>query len=382
MRYYLIAGEASGDLHTSNLMKALKELDAEAEFRYWGGELMQAQGGTLVKHYKDTAFMGGWDVLMNINTIRKNFKLCQEDLLAFRPDVLILVDYAGFNLRMAKFARAHDLNVYYYIAPKVWAWNRKRVHQLKAYVDRMFTILPFETKFFQSYGIEVEYSGNPVLDAIHNRKNKDEAFDTFLGRNHQLDQRPKVALLAGSRKSEIKYVLPDMLKMVEKYPDYQFVIAGAPSFSYEEYKPFIEGIDVAVVFDQTYELLQQARVALVTSGTATLETALLNCPQVVCFKMWGGVFSDFIAKKILIKVPFISLVNLILEKEAVIELFQADFSLEKLETELGDLLTESPRRREMMGDYKELHRRMGDPGSSYKTADLMLKALKQSNKKK
>lgn len=375
MRYYLIAGEASGDLHASNLMKAFKEKDPDADFRYWGGDLMKAQGGTLVRHYKDTAVMGAWDVLMNLNTIRKNFDLCQKDLMAYQPDVLILVDYAGFNLRMANYAHKNGILVYYYISPKVWAWNQSRVKKIKASVDRMFTILPFETTFFEKHGVEVKYSGNPVLDAIHNRPNKNESFATFIERN-QLDDRPKVALLAGSRLGEIKYVLPDMLEMVDKFPQFQFVIAGAPSFSLDEYKPFIGQKDVAVVFNQTYELVQNSRAALVTSGTATLETALLNCPQVVCYKMWGGGFTDFVAKKILIQVPYISLVNLILDKEAVLELFQSDFSLEKLENELGALLDDSSRRKALMEDYKELHRRMGGPGSSLKTATLMLESLK------
>jgi len=380
MRYYLIAGEASGDLHASNLMKAFKAQDAEADFRYWGGDLMKAQGGTLVRHYKDTAVMGLWDVLMNLNSIKKNFKLCQDDLLAYQPDVLVLVDYAGFNLRMAKFAHDKNLLVYYYISPKLWAWNQKRVKKIKANVDRMFTILPFETKFFESHGVEVQYSGNPVLDAIHNRENKDESFEDFTQRN-QLDARPKVALLAGSRTGEIKMILPDMLEMVEKYPQFQFVIAGAPSFSEDEYKPFIGNKDVAVVSGQTYQLVQQSRAALVTSGTATLETALLNCPQVVCYKMWGGGFTNFVAKKLIIKVPYISLVNLVLDKAAVLELFQSDFSLEKLDRELGALLEDSPRRAEMLSDYEELHRRMGSHGSSYRTAELMLASLEKDKAK-
>ncbi|WP_430809294.1 MULTISPECIES: lipid-A-disaccharide synthase [unclassified Carboxylicivirga] len=380
MRYYIIAGEASGDLHAANLMKALKTQDETAEFRFWGGDLMAAQGGTLVRHYKDTAVMGLWDVLTNLNTIKKNFKSCQDDLLAYKADVLILVDYAGFNLRMARFAHAHNILVYYYISPKVWAWNQSRVKKIKASVDRMFTILPFETKFFQAHGVEVQYSGNPVLDAIDNRPNKNESFADFIKRNG-LDERPKVALLAGSRKGEISYNLPAMLQMVDKFPDYQFVIAGAPSFSVEEYKPFVGDADVALVTGETYSLLQQARAALVTSGTATLETALLDCPQVVCYRMWGGAFTDWVAR-LVIKVPHISLVNLILEKEAVRELFQRDFSLAKLEQELGLLLQEGPRRQAMMDDYQELHRRMGEAGSSRRTAQLMLTALKADLKNK
>ncbi|MBK3518510.1 lipid-A-disaccharide synthase [Carboxylicivirga marina] len=379
MRYYIIAGEASGDLHASNLMKAFKEQDTEAEFRYWGGDLMKEQGGTLVRHYKDTAVMGLWDVLMNLNSIKKNFKLCEDDLLAYKPDVLVLVDYAGFNLRMAKFAHEHNILVYYYISPKIWAWNQKRVKKIKATVDRMFTILPFETKFFEEHGVEVQYSGNPVLDAIDNRNHKDESFKDFVERN-QLDGRPKVALLAGSRKGEISHNLPDMLEMVDRYPDYQFVIAGAPSFTIDEYKPYIKEKNVAVVSGQTYELLQQSRAALVTSGTATLETALLNCPQVVCYKMWGGAFTDFIAKKIIIKVPYISLVNLVLDKEAVLELFQKDFTIDKLDAELSQIIEDGERRSEMLSDYEELHKRMGGAGSSARTAKLMLDSLKNDMK--
>lgn len=380
MRYYLIAGEASGDLHASNLMKAFKEKDAEAEFRFWGGDLMAKVGGTLVRHYKDTAVMGAWDVLMNLRTIRKNFDLCQNDVVQYNPDVLILVDYAGFNLRMAKYAHDKGILVYYYISPKVWAWNQSRVKKIKASVDRMFTILPFETDYFRKYGVEVQYSGNPVLDAIEDRANKNESFEAFIERN-QLDTRPKVALLAGSRKGEIKYVLPDMLQMVDKFPQFQFVIAGAPSFSLDDYKPFIDDKKVAVVFNQTYELLQNAYAALVTSGTATLETALLNCPQVVCYRMWGGSFADFVAKKLIIQVPYISLVNLILDKEAVLELFQKNFTLQNLEKELGLLLRESERRKEMLEDYEELHRRMGGPGCSMKTAELMFESLKVDKSK-
>ncbi len=376
MKYYLIAGEASGDLHASNLMKALKALDKDAEFRFWGGDLMADVDGTLVKHYKDIAFMGLWDVFINLNTIRKNFRACEKDMLEFRPDIFIPVDYGGFNLRMAKFAHEHNIKTHYYIPPKVWAWNKKRVKKIKAYVDHAYVILPFEETFMKRYGVNVDYSGSPVVDAIHIRKNKNESFETFIKRN-TLDNRPKIALLAGSRRSEIKYNLPEMLKMVERFPEYQFVIAGAPSFSIDDYKPFIENRDVRIVFDQTYELIQQSKCALVTSGTATLETALLDCPQIVSYKMWGGWFTDFVAKKILIKVPYISLVNLILEKEAVRELFQRSFSLELLESELIALLADSPRRKEMLNDYKKLQQRMGQSGASENTARLMLKYLNE-----
>lgn len=380
MKYYLIAGEASGDLHASNLMKAIKALDSDAEFRFWGGDLMAEVGGTLVKHYRETAYMGIWDVFINLHNVRRNFKECEKDMLQYQPDIFIPVDYGGFNLRMAKFAHHNGIKTHYYIPPKVWAWNTKRVKKIKAYVNHAYVILPFEEIFLKKYGVAVTYSGSPVVDAIYSRKNKNESFETFIKKN-SLDQRPKLALLAGSRKSEIKYNLPEMLKMIEKFPEYQFVIAGAPSFSTEDYKPYIEKLDATVVFDQTYELLQQAQAAMVTSGTATLETALLNCPQIVTYKMWGGWLTDFVAKKIFLKVPFISLVNLILEKESVKELFQRSFSLELLESELRQLLNDTPRRKEMLSDYKELQLRMGKHGASTKTAKLILKQSKTTIEK-
>ena len=376
MKYYIIAGEPSGDLHGSNLMKGLRHYDGGADFRFWGGDLMAAQGGTLVKHYKETAFMGVWDVLVNLGKIQKNFKLCYADLLANRPDVLILIDYPGFNLRVARFAHRHGIKVFYYISPKVWASKKRRVYQIKKYVDELYTILPFETEWFRRYGIEPRYCGNPVLDAIHSRPNQNESFDGFIARNG-LDGRPKVALLAGSRKSEIGYVLPEMLRMVERFPQYQFVVAGAPSFTAADYQPFTGGKDVALVFNQTYELVQQARAALVTSGTATLETALLKCPQVVVYLMWGGRFTDFMAKKVFIKVPYISLVNLILGREAVQELFQSSYSVERMAHNLTALLADSPERAQMLADYEELDNIMGQPGSSMRAAQWMTDSLNQ-----
>ena len=373
MKYYLIAGEASGDLHASNLMKSIKALDKDAEFRFWGGDLMAEVGGTQVKHYRDTAYMGIWDVFINLHNVRRNFKECEKDILSYQPDVFIPVDYGGFNLRMAKFAHQNGIKTHYYIPPKVWAWNTKRVKKIKAYVDHAYVILPFEETFLKKYGVDVTYSGSPVVDAIHNRQNKDESFESFIKRNN-LDSRPKVALLSGSRKSEIKYNLPEMLKMIPKFPGYQFVIAGAPSFKKEDYAPYIEGKDVALIFEQTYELVQQARAAIVTSGTATLETALLNCPQVVTYRMMGGRLAHLIAK-ILVKVEHISLVNLILEKETVKELFQCNFSLEKLESELTALTGDTPRRKQMLDDYAELQQIMGGPGASEKTAKMILENI-------
>ncbi len=378
MKYYIIAGEPSGDLHGSNLMKGLRHFDSYAQFRFWGGDLMAGQGGDLVKHYKETAFMGVWDVLMNLGKIRRNFQLCEADLLANRPDVLILIDYPGFNLRVARFAHQLGIRVFYYISPKVWASKKRRVFQIKKYVDELYTILPFETEWFRPYGIEPRYCGNPVLDAIADRPGRNDTFQDFVLRNN-LDNRPKIALLAGSRKSEIGYVLPEMLRMVERYPQYQFVIAGAPSFQAADYQSFTEGKDVALVFDQTYALVQQSRAALVTSGTATLETALLKCPQVVIYLMWGGWFTDFMAKKVFIKVPYISLVNLILGREAVQELFQSGYSARRMEQNLTLLLADSAERQKMLDDYQELAEIMGQPGSSMRAAQWMTESLTTKN---
>ena len=375
MKYYIIAGEPSGDLHASNLMKALQVEDPDWDFRFWGGDLMKAVGGDMVRHYSETAYMGIKEVVTNLGKIKANFKLCKSDLLSYNPDVLILVDYPGFNLRMAEFANKKGIKVFYYISPKIWAWNTGRVKKIKAYVDRMFTILPFETKFYQAYNVPIDYVGNPVLDAIHNRKNKNEDIATFKKRN-QLDERPLVALLAGSRKQELTYVLPEMLKMIEEFPDYQFVIAGAPSFTTSDYKPYVEDKDVKIVFDQTYELLQQAQGALVTSGTATLETALLDCPQIVCYKMWGGkLFAQFIARFVL-KVKYISLVNLIIDKEGVRELIQAYLSFDILKAELTKLLSDQDYRIDIFNNYRALHKIMGEPGTSSRAAKLMVEALK------
>ena len=374
MKYYIIAGEPSGDLHASNLMKALKAQDVEAQFRFWGGDLMKTQGGTLVKHYRDTAVMGVWDVLTHLGKIRNNFKLCRADILEHRPDVLILVDYAGFNLPMAKFAKRNGIKTFYYIVPKTWASKEGRNKKIKAYVDKLFTILPFETQYFASKNIDVTYCGNPVMDAIENRENKNESFDDFCRRNN-LDERPKVALLAGSRKAELKYNLPIMLKMVSLFPNYQFVIAGAPSFTEANYATYLSGYDnVKLVFGQTYQLVSQARAALVTSGTATLETAILNCPQVVIYRMWGGAFSDFVAH-LFIKSKYISLVNLILGREAVKELFQKAYSDEKLISELTSLLSDSDERRKMLADYDELRSLVGGAGCSNRAAHAMISEL-------
>lgn len=374
MKYYIIAGEPSGDLHASNLMKQLKVEDPNSEFRFWGGDLMEEVGGHLVRHYSHTAFMGIKSVLLNLGKIKANFKLCKSDLLYYKPDVLILVDYPGFNLRMAQFAKKKGIKVFYYISPKIWAWNTGRVKKIKAYVDKMFTILPFETKFYEEHGVPIDYVGNPVLDAIAQRNNKGEDENTFKLRNN-LDTRPIVALLAGSRRQELNYVLPEMLKMIGEFPVFQFVIAGAPSFMDADYAPFVEGKDVKVIYKQTYELLQQAQGALVTSGTATLEAALLDCPQIVCYKMGGGKYFYKFLKKFVLKVEHISLVNLILNKAGVKELIQDELNFALLKQELNKLLKDQDYRINIFNNYIELQKIMGQPGTSSRAAKLMVKAL-------
>ncbi len=375
MKYYIIAGEPSGDLHASNLMKSLIKEDNEYDFRFWGGDLMKQVGGEMVRHYNETAFMGIKEVIVNLKKIKANFKLCKSDLINYNPDVLILVDYPGFNLRMAEYAHKKGIKVYYYISPKIWAWKTGRVKKIKAFVDKMYTILPFETDFYKKYDVPIDYVGNPVLDAIHNRPHKDEDLESFKQRN-KLDNRPIVALLAGSRQQELNNVLPVMLSTIKHFPNYQFIIAGAPSFTIKDYEPFIKDNDVQVIFNETYELVQQAQGALVTSGTATLETALLDCPQVVCYKMWGGKTITKFVKRFILKVQYISLVNLIVNKEAVKEIIQDDLNEINVKNELDKLLNNQDYRISIFNDYNQLHKIMGEPGSSDKAAKLMVQSLK------
>ncbi len=375
MKYYIIAGEPSGDLHASNLMKSLIKEDNQYDFRFWGGDLMKQVGGEMVRNYNETAFMGIKEVIVNLKKIKANFKLCKSDLINYNPDVLILVDYPGFNLRMAEYAHKKGIKVYYYISPKIWAWKTGRVKKIKAFVDKMYTILPFETDFYKKYDVPIDYVGNPVLDAIHNRPHKEEDLETFKQRN-KLDNRPIVALLAGSRQQELNSVLPVMLSTIKHFPNYQFIIAGAPSFTIKDYEPFIKDNDVQVIFNETYELVQQAQGALVTSGTATLETALLDCPQVVCYKMWGGKTITKFVKRFILKVQYISLVNLIVNKEAVKEIIQDDLNEINVKNELDKLLNNQDYRISIFNDYNQLRKIMGEPGSSNKAAKLMVQSLK------
>ncbi|MDD4777392.1 MAG: lipid-A-disaccharide synthase [Fermentimonas sp.] len=372
MKYYLVAGEASGDLHASNLMQSLKEIDKEADFRFFGGDLMQSAGGTLVKHYRELAFMGIIPVIMNSRTILKNLTLCKKDIAEYQPDAVILVDYPGFNLKIAKYVKTQlRLPVYYYISPKVWAWKEYRVKSFKKYVDEMLCILPFEVDFFKKHNYYVHYVGNPTVDAIANRSHKDESFNDFINSNN-LPDKPIIALLAGSRKQEIEGNLPSMLESVESYTDgYQIIIAGAPGIDHEFYKKYTASNPEAVVlFDQTYRILSQSDAALVTSGTATLETAILNVPQVVCYHMPAPKLSSW-AFKNLLHTPYISLVNLICGHEVVKEYFAKSFTVENVHRELGQMLHVQKYRQNMLNNYKEMRDILGDSGASYRAAEII-----------
>ena len=368
MNYYIIAGEASGDLHASNLIKELKARDNAASFRCWGGDLMQQQGATLVKHYRDLAFMGFVEVLLNLRTILKNLAFCKQDILANKPDVLILVDYPGFNLKIASWAKQNGIKVFYYISPQIWAWKQNRVHQIKRNVDKMFVILPFEKDFYARFNVDVDFVGHPLLDAIANRTKT--PFEEFCSQNN-LPNKPIIALLPGSRKQEIHTMLPIMLSVIPHFPDYQFVVAGAPSQDASFYQNYLSK-NSSLIENKTYQLLEHSTAALVTSGTATLETALFNVPQIVCYK--GNAISFQIAKAV-IKVSYISLVNLIADKELVKELIQKELNTKNLNQELTKLLHPT-HKNQLLQQYNELQQKLGGVGASSRTAELMLQYLK------
>lgn len=367
MKYYIIAGEASGDLHASNLMKALSENDDQSEFRFWGGDLMQAVGGTLVKHYRDLAFMGFSEVIMNLRTILNNIKFCKQDILKYQPDVLILVDYPGFNMRIAEFARKNNILVHYYISPQIWAWKENRIKKIKRDVDQMYVILPFEKEFYEEkHNFPVHFVGHPLLDAIADRNQIN--INQFCKENN-LNEKPIIALLPGSRQQEIKKMLSVMLKMIDKFTDHQFVIAGAPSQDLKFYKQFTKTEDVSIVENKTYDLLSVSNAALVTSGTATLETALFKVPEVVCYK--GSTISYQIGKRLIKNIKYISLVNLILDKEVVVELIQDDFNEQRLEDELFKIL-DHKNREKIFDNYYDLEQKLGGKGASENTAKLII----------
>ncbi|KJD31405.1 lipid-A-disaccharide synthase [Tamlana nanhaiensis] len=367
MKYYILAGEASGDLHGANLMKALYNVDTDANIRFWGGDAMQNVGGTLVKHYKERAFMGFIEVILNLNKIFKLIRFCKKDIAEFKPDVIVFIDNSGFNLRIAKWAKQAGFKTNYYISPQVWASRAKRVFDIKRDIDAMYVILPFVEDFYKKYDYDVHFVGHPLIDAIADRTQVKDS--TFRAENN-LGDKPIIALLPGSRKQEITKMLSVMLSLVDDYPDYQFVIAGAPSQEFSFYQTFITSNNVKFIDNKTYDLLSISTAALVTSGTATLETALFKVPQVVCYK--GSNISYQIAKRI-ITLKFISLVNLVMDKEVVIELIQNDFNKKRLQQELDKIL-EAENRKTMFLNYFELEKRLGGKGASKKTAELIYKS--------
>ena len=369
MKYYIIAGEASGDLHGSNLMKALYNEDATAEIRFWGGDLMQKAGGTLVKHYRDLAFMGFAEVLFNLSTILKNIKTCKEDIANFNPDVIIFIDYPGFNMRIAKWAKERGIKTHYYISPQIWAWKENRIAAIKRDFDELYVILPFEKDFFENkHKFPVHFVGHPLIDAIHNRTVIDQS--TFIAEN-KLENKPIIAVLPGSRKQEITKMLSVMLSVADDFPEYQFIIAGAPSQEYSFYEQFLKNKNVHFLANKTYDLLSHATAALVTSGTATLETALFKVPEVVCYK--GNWASYQIAKRV-ITLKYISLVNLIMDKEVVTELIQDQCNTKNIKTELQKLLAPEYRT-QLLEQYEVLETKLGGIGASEKTAKLIVQSL-------
>jgi len=371
MKYFIIAGEQSGDLHGSNLIKELFMADPTAEIQCWGGDLMESAGATLLVHYKKLAFMGFVAVLKNLGAISKNLNICKQQIKDFNPDVIVFIDYPGFNLRIAEFAKKAGFTTFYYISPKLWAWNEGRVEKIKKYIDRMFIIFPFEVGFYQKHGIKVEYLGNPIMDETEKRISKFPPRDKMreeLG----LEKKPVIALLAGSRRHEIELILPEMLRIVEQFPDYQFILAGVKNIPDELYFNIIGSLPVKLIKEKTYEILYAAEAALVTSGTATLEAALHGAPQVVCYK--GDFFSMLIAWAV-IKVKYISLVNLIMDSEVVKELVQYDLSSKAIKTELEAILKGGNKRDRLISDYAELRNRLGSPGASGRVAREMVREM-------
>lgn len=377
MKYYLIVGEASGDLHASNLMRALKELDAEASFRFFGGDLMSEVGGTRVKHYKELAYMGFIPVLLHLRTIFKNMDLCKKDIVDWNPDVVILVDYPGFNLKIAEYIKKHtDIPIYYYISPKIWAWKEYRIKNIKRDVDELFSILPFEVDFFKGHHYPIHYVGNPCVDAVDAyQKNHAESFGEFVASN-SLSDKPIIALLAGSRKQEIKDNLPMMLEAALPFVDkYQLVLAGAPGIDPAYYQQYVGStVPVKIIFGQTYRLLQQAKAALVTSGTATLETALFRVPQTVCYYTPVGKLISFLRRHIL-KVKYISLVNLVANKEVVRELVADTMTVANVRSELNALLNDETYRGQMLKEYDRMIKILGPAGASHQAASKMIELL-------
>ncbi|MDP4238590.1 MAG: lipid-A-disaccharide synthase [Bacteroidota bacterium] len=374
MKYFIIAGEASGDLHASNLMRELRKEDTKAEFCFLGGDLMQSQGGKMIKHYRQMAFMGFWGVLKNARKVLNNINECKKAIVNFQPDVVILVDYPGFNLPMARFTKEKlNIPVYYYISPKIWAWKEHRIKAIKQYVDKMFTIFPFETEFYAGHNYPVEYVGNPSVDSVDMRPNQQQSFEEFCSKN-SLPDKPIIALLAGSRKQEISACMTRMINAALRFPEYQAVIAGAPGIDPGFYKSLLKDKNVRIAFDQTYELLQHAKAAVVNSGTATLETALIGTPQVVVYNVYFGRLM-LALKDIFVHVKYISLVNLVAQKEVVKELIAHFFTVENVSKELDNILHNKTYRQNMLHEYALLKDSFGGPGAASKAAKKMVEIL-------
>lgn len=377
MKYYLIAGEPSGDLHGANLIRGLKDADPAAEFRFWGGDRMAEAGGraNLRKHYRETSFFGIVQVLRNLGTIKRQMRECQADVAAFAPDVLILVDYPGFNMKMARWAKEHGIRTFYYIAPKVWAWREWRVKAIRKYVDRLFIIFPFEREYFRRKGIEPVFEGNPLVDALEARRAALPSPEEFR-RKHGLDERPIVALVAGSRRGEIRDNLPLMARLAERFPGHQFVVTAVPWLERSLYEQYMAGSPLRYVCDETYETLHVAEAAVVTSGTATLETALLGIPEVVVYRtLWFQVK----LQPYVLKIPWVSLVNLNLGREAVAEIIQSDLSVDRAERELRAIVAGGAKRERMLADFDELRTIIGGPGASERFARRMVEELRNED---
>lgn len=376
MKYYIISGEASGDLHGSNLMKAIIRQDPEAEIRFWGGDLMQSVGGTMVKHIKDLAIMGFVEVVAHLRTVLNNLKFCKQDILNYNPDAVIFIDYPGFNLKIAKFTHSHGFKNFYYISPQVWAWKKNRIKTMRKVLDKMYVILPFEKPFYDKHNVEnVEYVGHPLLDAVadFNTTNNSDNFR----KQHNLDDRPIIALMPGSRKMELRKMMPAMADLASRHSEYNFVIAGMTLLGDSFYKPFLTSKNVTLVYNQTYLLLQSAFAGVITSGTATLEAALFHLPEVVCYR--ANAFTVAIAKRFA-KVKYISLVNLIADKPVVRELIQKDLNKNTLETEFSKITKDKNNRMTMIAEFENIEKRLGSQGVSERTAISILKTLRRDKK--
>lgn len=371
MKYYIVAGEASGDLHASNLMKAILEKDPDAEFRFWGGNLMQHVGGTMVTHYSEMAFMGFWEVFTHLSTVLKNIKHCKSDVLSYKPDVVVLVDYPGFNLKIASHVKKHGIKVVYYISPQIWAWKKGRIKKIRECVDEMMVILPFEKEFYAKNGMDVHYVGHPLLDAVSNDLRQKPEVAVFKEK-HGLQNEDIIALLPGSRRQEIISILPTMMKMVDRFPQYRFVVSTVPWLPRNLYDGIIRNSNAKTVCGETYALLANAKAAIVASGTATLETAMIGTPQVVCYA--GSELSYLVAKHLISGISYISLVNLIMDKPVVTELIQHDFDEPRLCRELEAITKDSSRIEQMKAQYAELYKMLGNGSASEKAAGIVVRA--------